>query len=216
MTMRFRYPDKPTEVSPDFVRGLKPQEWIAQGKYDGWRALICIDGAQSVRILSRENHPLQETKSPERRQVIERMRLEFQSLGLPPGTILDSELVGPRGKHDWAIYIFDCLAWEGTWLARTPFEQRWAKCREIGPKIEGSKRLFLAETIFGSPTMPNAFLDHFYELKSRWERDGRGLDLFEGIVLKRRTGTLLLRPNSCAKSNHMFKLKYRDIRDARF
>lgn len=214
--MRFRFPDKPVEVTPDFVSPLSPEEWIIQGKYDGWRALIFIDGPRSIRIMSRHNTNLATTTSDDRKRIIERLRLEVQTLDLPPGTVLDSELVGPRGNHNWSLYLFDCLAWAGDWLCSIPFEQRWAKCNELGTKLSGCRNVFLAETIYGSSEQPHAFLEYFNRLKAQWEKNGRGMDLFEGIVLKRRTGMMKLHFNDSHKSNCMFKLKYRDIREARF
>lgn len=212
--MRFRFPDKPVEVGPHFLQTIDPSEWIAQSKYDGWRAIIFIDG-QSVRFMSRQNTDLSSTHSRERHSIIAALKVEVQSLGLPTGTVLDAELVGPRGKHDWAVYIFDCLAWGGTWLNATPYGNRWQKCcQEIGPKLK--PRLFLAETIYGSGDNPSAFLDRFNGMKRAWEDSGKGMDLFEGLVLKRRTGLMRLDLNSNQKSNSQFKLKFRDIRSERF
>ncbi len=132
----------------------------------------------------------------------------LKRLRLPPDTVLDSEFVGPRGDHEPEIYIFDCLAWNGEWLGRMPYEERWAKCHTID--VDLCNGIQLATTVSGN------LLDLFNKLKASWMENGQGMDLCEGIVAKALHGTLKLDLGSSKKSEYMLKLKYRDILSKRY
>ena len=132
----------------------------------------------------------------------------LQGLELPSDTVLDSEFVGPRGNHKPAIYIFDCLAWNGEWLTRMPYKDRWDICCTACVNL--SNGIHLATTV------SSGLLELFNRLKTKWIENGRGMDLCEGIVAKSLKGTLKLDLGQAKKSEHMLKLKFRDIRDRRY
>ena len=52
MLLKWRYPDKPIETTPDFIGGLAEREWLAQGKYDGWRMSIYSDENRQAHLFS--------------------------------------------------------------------------------------------------------------------------------------------------------------------
>ena len=197
----FRFPDKPIETTPEVVGSLPENEWIAQEKYDGWRMESYFDGPGHVRCLTRVGRPMEQTRSSFKSEVGDRIK----SMGLPAGTVLDAEFVGPRGHQDPAVYIFDMLAWEGGWLVKEPYEQRWERCKSLtlpqGP-------IYLAETV------EDDFIAFFERLKAGWDR--ASISLCEGIVVKSRKGKLKLDRNSSKKSDTQLKLKYRDIKSSRF
>jgi hypothetical protein len=205
-TLNFRYPDKPVECTPDFVvEEIDESEWLAQDKYDGWCMPVFFDGVTAIRCLSSKGRMLEDIAHA-------KFDMELQdwllSLEVPNNTVLQTEYVGPRGDHESAAFIVDCHAWDGEWLVDMPFEQRWKLCQGIALPRHAPIRL--------AHTISSGFMKRFKLLEQRWINNGRGLDLCEGIVIKRRSGTLTLNLSDNEKSMHMFKLKYRDIREQRY
>lgn len=196
--MIFRFPDNPIRITSDFVLGIRENEWLCQGKYDGWRCQIYQDNGQLNLFTKVGNNLPSKTNVPQ--QIIDTVK----SLNLPNGTILDSEFVGPRGNMSPKIYLFDCLALNGEWLSKTHFVDRWDIVNRLYNIISGNSHICLAETI------ESDFLSYFEKLKNKWVDSNKTFKLFEGVVLKRRTGTMVLNRSSCSKSMHMFKLKFRE------
>lgn len=217
MLKRFRFPDKPTTCTGDFLTTMVPSEWLSQHKYDGWRMqiyksahpIILPDGEApaGMTLLSRVGRFF-----PARAKMPREIAVQLQRLPIPNETVIDAEFVGPRGGHKPAVYIFDCLAWDDEWLMDEKFINRWSRCQELTAVVEthAMPDLHLAET------RETDFAGHFNELKTAWIEGGMGMDLCEGIVLKRKRGKLQLDLHSSKKSRSQFKLKYRDIRDERY
>jgi hypothetical protein len=185
---------------------------LSQHKYDGWRlqvyksagAILLPEGEHApagITLLSRVGRYISA-----KAKIPETIIRQLQRLPIPDETVVDAEFVGPRGSHEPRVFIFDCLAWDGLWLANEPFVQRWKRCQPLANGHE----VHLAET------RETDFEGHFNELKQHWIAGGMGMHLCEGIVLKRKQGKLELDLNSSKKSRFMFKLKYRDIRDERY
>jgi ATP-dependent DNA ligase len=198
--LTFRYPDKPITTTQDVVRSLNETSYIVNPKYDGWRMLAFIDPANQIRCLSRVGRPMEDTGCKFDPSIKEL----FKKLELPSGTVLDCEFMGPRGKVDPSICIFDMLAREGSWLSNEPYEQRWARCQEL---LMPSPSIYLARTVESN------FLVLYEQLKCDWEETGN--KCYEGIVLKLRKGKLKLSRTSCSDSSAMLKFKYRDNNDRR-
>lgn len=197
----FRHPDKPIETTPKVVAKLPSKLWLAQAKYDGWRLQAYFDGPGHVRCLTRTGRPMEQTRSGFQAEVGHLL----ESMSLPAGTVLDTEFIGPRGHQEPAVYIFDMLAWDGEWLTGEPYEKRWKRCQSLALP-NGS--IHLAETV------QDNFVAFFERLKATW--DGRSIDLWEGIVVKSRKGKMKLDRNRSRKSDTMFKVKYREIHEARW
>jgi len=198
MSLTFRFPDKPIETTVDVVHSLCESQWVAQPKYDGWRMPIFFDNSSSVRCLTRAGNPI-----TSRIKFSKEINEAISCLNLPNDTVLDTELIGPRGSHNQAIYILDCLAWNGSWLTSVSYADRWQMCLNL----EISNPIYLAKT------MTEDFVGHFLSLKKGWKGD---LDRYEGIVIKLLAGKLVLDRNKSTKTATMLKLKYRDVRDNRF
>lgn len=220
----FRYPDKPITTSPEHVSSLNKIEWLAQCKYDGWRLCIFFDAPNKIRFLSRAGNNIAKN-TPLPPTVIE----QINTLELPNDTVLDAELVGPRGGHKTQICVFDCLALDRKWLPSLAYRSRWDNCLEIFKDAQ-LPDIHLATTIYadgtgidfdnGTPKQfqvdsENPFLSYFEMLKKYW-LIAQNLDLYEGLVIKRLDGTLNLKLTSCAESGSMMKIKYRDIRERRY
>lgn len=216
--MDFRFPDKPVETTEEFFSRMSQAQqakWIAQGKYDGWRMPTFIDGATAVRCLSSHGLPMSRAY---RGALPSDLESHFLALGLPNDTVLDAELVGPRGDHPFSVYVFDMLAYEGKWLNREPFEVRWQRCIDAITPHLGNGMIQLAETLYPSESdQNNIIVARFNEMKRQWVAEGepKGF-LFEGIVAKRRSGKMTLKKSDNQKSPDMFKWKFRDIGDRRY
>lgn len=219
LMLNFRYPDKPTDTAPQFFNKsatMKPEQWIVQRKYDGWHMPVFIDGANSVRLLTREGKLMQQAY---RGVLPAELPHLFLSLGLPDGTVLGTELVGPRGGHSVQVFVFDMYAWAGEWLVSEGFQTRWQRCLDfVGPKLDSKSIIHLAETIYPkADDVENAILTEFDKLKTEWITQGERLEyLYEGLVAKRRTGTLTMSQKSSNASAHCFKIKFRDIKSRRY
>ena len=205
--LAFRFPDKPIEATPVWLQSINPREWLCNGKYDGWRCPIYTDEYRKPHLFSRANRPMEDaTKVPEHL----RSEIARFAMLLPPNSVVDSEFVGPRGGHEPRLFLFDTLAWNGDWQSRTPYEQRWGM-------LVNAYKAMKSQSVLLTETVTEDFLGYFNRLKKIWYDGGCStLDLHEGIVVKRRTGTLELSGTSCKKSNHQFKIKYRDVREARW
>ena len=199
--LSFRFPDKPTRINSDFLLGIREPEWICQGKYDGWRCQIYRDDNQTM-LFSRVGNILSSKTS-----VPQAIINTVESLNMPNGTVLDSEFVGPRGRLSPRLYLFDCLAFNGEWLSKKHFIDRWNIVNRVYAPIFNNQHVCLAETVESN------FLNYFERLRDQWIDSHKTFTLFEGVVLKRRIGTLILNRSSCSKSAHMFKMKYRENDD---
>ncbi len=200
--LKFRYPDKPIETAPQVVEKLIQSDWICNAKYDGWRLQVYYDGPNQVRCLSRLGRSMATIPGACFDDTFPAL---FESMSLPVGTVLDCEFIGPRGNQEQSVYIFDMLAWDSEWLINEPYEKRWARCTNL--KLPDGP-IYLAET------HQEEFVAFFDRLKAGW--DGNSITLHEGIVIKARNGKLKLARNRSQKSDCMLKLKYREIKAARY
>lgn len=201
----FLFPEKPFSVTPEFVATLRAPEHIVQPKYDGYRLLILHDEA-GTRLQSRDNRPMEQAwkKFP-----VRDFLQAVAQLQLPLGTVLDAELMGPRGGHVPAAHVFDCLAWDGSYLIEERYEQRFARCQSL-PQVP----MIDVVQSFNFNTA-SEILQYFEQLKSDWLKNPV-ISYFEGIVIKHRLGKLRLDRRACLKSDSAYKLKYRDIKEEKY
>lgn len=82
------WPGKPTRIWPGGVYNqvITSPDWVVEPKLDGWRCLVEYI-ADGVRAWTRHGNV-------QRLDAAAKAKLE--SLGLPEGTVLDGELLGPR------------------------------------------------------------------------------------------------------------------------
>jgi len=193
----FRYPDKPTRSTADFFSQLREDEWLCTKKYDGWRA----QGYPNGKLVSSKGTPTEELNHKVPEEIVKLWR-EWNL-----DAVMDFEFIGPRGSHSPAFYILDCLGWDGKWLTKMPHVERWDICQELSTRIPSDCPLYLAEVV------DENYLDAFWQMKQDWIEAGKGLSLYEGLVVKRKRGTLQLKLTSHAKSIHQFKIRFREIRE---
>src|ERR1700754_2634964 len=125
---------RPTAALPEGTR------WAFEPKFDGFRAALLVGASGAVRLYSRAGRPL----GPYFPEIV------IEASALPAGTILDGELVVPRGGgvdfaavqrrihpspkrvaklarlHPAALVVFDLLELEGRNLQGDPYDLRRA------------------------------------------------------------------------------------------
>ena len=100
----FRYPDKPLSSSLGALDRLVEGEWLADLKYDGWRALVGWDG-KDVTLTSRHRKPL-----PATARLLAQLRDAFRATG---PALLDGEWMGRRDGQGESLVLFDVLETDG-------------------------------------------------------------------------------------------------------
>ena len=124
---------KPTELArpipcppgtPLCKRLMANGRWVAQEKVDGWRCMVDTRGKR-VKIWSRHGEPIAPMPGP----------LWEEIRGLPPGLVLDTELVRPFQE----LVVFDILYSGHQDLRQQPLAQRGmrtlAAIERCGPRI---------------------------------------------------------------------------------
>lgn len=166
-----------TEVTfgTDKMQGLmKDVHWICEPKYDGIRSLVHTS-TEGPRWRNRNDEELLKATPTE---------VTEQLASLPPGLILDGEIVGAR------YYVFD-LPYFGTDLSKMSFYRRRQVLHEILGIIGESEHLRLSEAATYTTTKANMVQ------KGRTQH-------WEGIMLKHRLGLYL--PGT--RSPKMVKVKF--------
>jgi bifunctional non-homologous end joining protein LigD len=166
---------KDSGMKPPRVPADPNELWTMEPKLDGWRFIWHVK-EEGVRVFGGRNGLEHTGDAP----IIEEALAE----ALPPGTVLDSELVAERGdlsealsdprkSHLLRAYVFDAMFYDGSSLMGEP----WANRRRV---LESMSILFPEE----AQLVPSVPLDQ--ELYERWLDDG-----FEGAVIKRKSSLYL-------------------------
>lgn len=193
----FRYPDKPFEVTPDYLEDLD-DSWIGQLKLDGWRCVLMTDSQGQIRAFTRQNMRL--AKALHRDDDFEPALLEVvRTLPLPPLSAVDGEFIGRRNKDvvEHEMYAaFDLMYLGGQWLGELPFKVRWQAlydlCRLQAPTPH-QKRFVLVPMIVGN-------LREFFD--NSWKNP-----LCEGVVCKKLDSKLIGSPNHSEQNPDWIKCK---------
>jgi DNA ligase 1 len=114
--MNYLYPCKPNRIYPNsafFNRLDNDPAWIAEVKKNGWR---CLAAKNNTLTLWTRHHTTIKDRLPELRAILDR---------LPPGTVLDGELLQNRTKQVKGVYyIFDILEHRGERVTHLPLKDR--------------------------------------------------------------------------------------------
>jgi ATP-dependent DNA ligase len=180
----FRYPDKPTTSSLGVLDHLVDGEWLADLKYDGWRALIRWDG-NMVTFTSRHRKALPGTPG---------LLLEARDClhGLPPA-LLDGEWMGRRDDQPESLVFFDMLeiGAESCW-SRTADDRR---TRLVGMIQRLTPRIRMVEYV------DRGYRDFFERSK---------VPGCVGIVLKRKDSKLIGSIRNSVDNPNWLKVKWRE------
>lgn len=155
MNTPFFWPPKPVRVwreTSTFDRlseRFKNGEFSCEPKIDGWRTLVYVDG--TVRAMSRHG-----------KVIVLNRNVTSKLATLPSDTLLDGELLGPRGGETRFV-AFDVIKLNGMFVMDQPYRER----REI---LEGCLNVDYVLTLTGELS----------ELYDRSLSEGN-----EGLVLKK-------------------------------
>lgn len=186
-TAAFRFPDKPCTSSVGILSTLKDRDWLAQAKYDGWRALVQWDGNR-VLLTSRHQEGIPASQ-PFLTEITETLR------PLPP-CVLDGEWMGRRDSQPESLWLFDVLDIRGEWLGGLTAADRFARLCSLLPRPDLTPRIKLVECVVSG--YPEFF------------RFSKSLPGCEGIVLKHRDSKFIGSVRKCVNNPLWLKVKWRD------
>jgi len=183
--MRYYFPCKPNRLAPDspyFASLENDPGWLAEVKKNGWRCLSYREA--SGLVLYTRHHTLINDPLPDLRN--------FLTLTLPPGTIIDGELVNNRTKGTKGLYyVFDVIQAQGGLLVNDSLISRRATLEKLLPPCPGVVEL-AEQTITGKKRL--------YEMSIEGEVN-------EGIVLKKASSKYLASETRCLQHPHWLKVK---------
>lgn len=176
--------------------------WSIEPKFDGWRGLVFRDEEQGVRLQSRSGRLI----TPHFPDLVD------AALRLPPGTVLDGEIVvwhegradfaavqrraltatqratALAARHPASFAAFDVLEAEETDLRGRPYEERRARLLEV---LDG----------LGPPLQPVPATRDRMTALDWWERWTPELGI-EGLMVKHVRGTYNGRTRDWRKLKH--------------
>lgn len=180
----WRAPDKPYQVFPNYLETLENKNYIAESKYDGFRAVIFID-SKEVLTYSRHFKPL---------SINPKILDMCKQLGFPSGTALDVEWMGRRTNQPECIYLLDVLYHDWKWQGKKPLVER----------LKHFENIKLSDFILRPQSVDCNFLDFFES------QIGNPLTCpTEGIVLKSLDSTLIGNPSGSKENPAWYKVKWR-------
>lgn len=182
-----RLPDKPYQRSPSSLVNMS-NDYIATYKYDGWRCMAVIDGGISFYSRNRNKLPINDNIA---KQVL--------SLGLPNGTVLDTEWMARRAEiKDEVLYLITVMWLDGKWVGNADESTRWSICSELK----------LTENIKLPEHATASYNDLFNSSKLS--------PITEGIVLKHKNSKLIGDMSESKKNGMWIKIKWREGNDGKF
>lgn len=193
----FLYPDNPVDVSVDFLKRLDAEKtctWYGQAKLDGWRRMAVFQGGKwTWRAKPSGSGGMKELPAA--------LREEFEGLTWPDGIGLDMEWVGNRmveNKPVHSLYVFDVFMLDGV-LCDWP---AWRRMNLVG----GWRSFSKAPNVHFVDAMANkGLMDLFAQQICN--------PLSEGIVVRRHDQKIKGNPSKCVDGQHIYKIKYRDVRE---
>jgi ATP-dependent DNA ligase len=191
LSLLYRYPDIPNQIGPETLATFARGEWLAQLKYNGFRAMYEWDGRGTLLIWGRHGTQLKEPSPQFRERTVEWMRKTRL-----PACVIDGEYMGRRDQAQGVTersWLFDLLMLDGNWLGNEPTDVRWEMLRRHVP----------AEEVPASATERFA---EFFEYS-------RGVQGCEGIVLKKTTARFFGSVRECFENPNWFKCKWRGGED---
>lgn len=131
LSQMYRFPDLPMEAKPSIFDTLGDATYLAQLKFNGWRAMYEWDGS-ALTIWGRHKRALVEPTPGFLADTARWMR----ERELPP-CLFDGEWMGRRDKDkaqvDERAWLFDMLAVNGAWIGGQSVEYRWAVLGQFAP-----------------------------------------------------------------------------------
>lgn len=198
-----RFPDKPLTSAVAVLDVLKRGDWLAQYKFDGWRAVVETgeaDDGSDWRFTSRHNKPLP-VSADLRRDLGRWSRAAWGHC--PPHTLFDGEWMARRAGNalgEERLWLFDVLRFgRDDWQLGRTAEQRFDALLLHAPAP-----LIVPYTFWRDDDEPS-----YRAMFDASKADPRT----EGIVLKRRSSTYIGSTRGCADNPGWMKVKWRDGSD---
>lgn len=180
----WRAPDKPYHVYPSYLETLEGKSYVAESKYDGFRAVVFID-SNEVLVYSRHFKPI---------KVNPKILKMCKNLGFPPGTAIDAEWMGRRTVHPECLYLLDMLYYDWQWQGNKILSER----------LRFFDNLKVSDLILRPRSVTSNFLD-FFESQIGDPKTSET----EGIVLKHLNSKLIGNPHASRDNPMWCKVKWR-------
>lgn len=194
--MRRRFPDKPNQMSAAQLPVFDLQGgWISTAKQDGWRCMIEVGADGKIEFLSRVWKPL---------PICDSLKKLVATWGLPKNTMLDTEWLARRpGYHGpETLHLITIPWWNDEWLGGQPEEARWAMTKTLMQNIASLPGYDPATY----PAKLPQYTDSDHSKLFEWSKTD---PTTEGIVLKRKSSTLIGDLNSSKDNPAWIKIKWR-------
>jgi len=209
--MIFRYADKPyllNDVKASLERLDAEGTHFAQLKVDGYACYAVKDrqgetlsrfgqhrnlGDGLYLVTRRDASRGGPTDVPASEEIVE----QVASLDLPDRSILLGEWMARRTKGELpeTLFLFDVLWRDDHWMGQVPAWERWTRTRDL------IRKAGLDGPVKAVRTVREGFMDLFNEsIRLPWS---------EGVVVKRRRGTLKGDVDRAVKNAQMVKVKWR-------
>lgn len=192
-TMPWGFPDKPIEVSVDFLKDLDKHEsgeWIATFKHDGYRAVLDVrDKGFEILSPKTSKHPISDYLRERLKKFVSdnkfkngtRVDMEWMARREANINLLDHELLATIG----IMYL------NGKRMASKKEEERWAF----------TQKLKYNEGVIPIESSDKNYVEFFEKSKSSM--------LYEGIVLKKKNSKMKLKLASAEDNSLWLKCKWR-------
>jgi len=168
------YPARPTSGGSPRLRRFVPGDWIAQPKFNGWRALVHLGGGVSFPTVWNRHGDLLTIKD----QFLAALT-DLQGR-FPLDTYLDCEALERRGSIHGTLVVFDWIFPDEPLL---PLEERLRRLRGVMPTLP-FMQVPPSDSAVLSDEIPNDSIDAacaaYAEINAH-----NGETVFEGIVKKR-------------------------------
>jgi ATP-dependent DNA ligase len=198
-----RYPDNPNLIDADFLARLDAQEpgrWIAQVKYNGFRRLATLTGNEWT-------WQAKHTSGPAAQKMPDPLIADWLCFTAPligkHNVVIDCEWVGPRGGFPHQICMFDLLEWDGQWLGKTPFVDRYAALAkvydELLKEVPGVPCRIALVQAWDNPGLVFRFMEQMQDERS------------EGLVIRRADSGLVGSHKECKDNPFWFKVRRQPI-----
>lgn len=194
---------KPTLIPEEAVAALSLDDYIIEPKFDGWRAIVTVNG--KVKLWTREKRPI---------TIPEKLRESLEALNLKQGTVLDGEIWNPSKRGGWLdpegdgcqLTLWDCIQNGNNALGKVVLEDRRSILEEVVKS--DSELISLVE-------MEEASLKNLLAIKVRAEearKNGARSGFIHGAVLKRKGSIRRDHPKKSAEDSSWMKVVFQGMK----
>lgn len=167
---------KPKRVPVEFARILPSDQWVLERKYDGFRAIVVLDGW--VSLWTRDRVPMEAPTN---------IKAELEELRIPDRTVLDAELWNPLKRGSWrhnlnvrcCLSVWDAMVVGGVDVGRLPLEERRRRLEEA---VRDAPNVRLVDQV---PCSPEAIGEVLREAREFREAESIRSGFIHGVVLKK-------------------------------